>query len=330
MKIKIAQFGLGPIGQETLKLAATRSWAEIVGAIDIDPAKIGRKLNEVVGTENTSDAWVYGSFSDLYTVVKPDVVFHTAVSKFKDALPQIESMVRHGITVVSSCEELVFPQLREPVLSAKLDELCREADARVVGTGVNPGFVMDLLPSCLTGISQTVKTVHVRRVVDATSRRGPLQKKIGSGLAPETFTRLFKEGKMGHAGLQESLALIAHCLGWKLSRIQEIAEPVLADTEIRTPYVQVQSGQTRGLHQRAEGEKDGRVCLTLDLKMYLNASNPHDGIQIDGVPPLDLVIQGGVAGDQATVAALVNIVPRVLNAPPGLRLINELPLPSLA
>src|SRR5262249_37182294 len=107
-------------------------------------------------------------------------------------------------------------------------------------------------------------------------------------------------------------------------------EPVLAESEIRTPYVQVQKGQTCGLHQRAEGEKDGAVCITLDLKMYLNASNPHDGIQIDGIPAVDLVIQGGVAGDQATAAALVNIVPRVLNAPPGLRLINELPLPSLA
>jgi 2,4-diaminopentanoate dehydrogenase len=329
MKIKLAQFGLGPIGLETLKLAATKPWAEVIGGIDIDPAKIGRDLAELTGMKALRRRRVYGSLEELVRHAKPDIIFHTAVSKFKDAFTQIEPMARRGISVVSSCEELLFPQLREPKLAAKLDNICRRAGARVVGTGVNPGFVMDLLPVCLTGVSREVHAVHVQRVVNASTRRGPLQRKIGSGWPPAEFRRLFKQGKAGHAGLKESLALIAHCLGWRAENIVETGDAVVADHNIRTQHLEVKKGQTCGLHQRAEAKVKGKTCLTLDIRMYLDARNPHDAVQIEGVPPLDVVINGGVAGDQATVAALVNAARSLLQAPAGLLLITDLPVPRL-
>jgi len=330
MKIKVAQFGLGPIGLETLKLAATKPWAEIVGGVDIDPAKTGRDLAELTGIKALRRGLVYGSLEELVARAKPDIIFHTAVSKFKAAFGQIEPMARQGISVVSSCEELLFPQLREPKLAARLHQICRRHGARVLGTGVNPGFVMDVLPVCLTGVSREVRAVHVQRVVNASTRRGPLQRKIGSGWPPAKFRRLFKEGKAGHAGLKESLALIAHCLGWQVKNLVETGDAVVADHDIRTAHLEVKKGQTCGLHQRAEATVDGKVRLTLDLKMYLDAKNPHDAVQIEGEPPLDVVINGGVAGDQATVAALVNAAPAVLHAPPGLLLMTDLPVPRIA
>jgi 4-hydroxy-tetrahydrodipicolinate reductase len=324
-KIRIAQFGLGPIGAETLRLAATKPWAEIVGGIDIDAHKTGKDLGDLIQTKALRGKLVYHSLKELMSFRKPDLIFHTAVSKFKDAYGQIEPMARMGVSVVSSCEELLFPQLREPQLAAKLDRICKKSGARVVGTGVNPGFVMDLLPLCMTGVSREVRAIHVQRVVNASTRRAPLQRKIGSGLAPEEFRRLFKAGKAGHAGLKESLALIAHCLGWKTGRIVEMGDAVIAECDIQTQHLEVKQGQTCGLHQRAEAKMNGKVCLTLDLKMYLDAPKPHDAIQIEGEPLLDLVINGGVAGDQATVAALVNSAPRLLQARPGLLLVTDLP-----
>jgi 2,4-diaminopentanoate dehydrogenase len=330
MKIKIAQFGLGPIGLETLKLAATKPWAEIVGGVDIDPAKIGKDLGALTGVKGLRGRLVWASLEELLARCRPQVIFHTSVSKFKDAFAQIEPMARRAISVVSSCEELLFPSLRNPVLAAKLDRVCKKSGARVVGTGVNPGFVMDLLPVCLTGVSREVRAVHVQRVVNASTRRAPLQKKIGSGLPPEEFRRLFKAGRAGHAGLKESLALVAHCLGWSPKNIVETGDALVADHNIRTQFLEVKKGQTCGLHQRAEATVNGRVCLTLDLKMYLDAKDPHDAVQIEGEPPLDVVINGGVAGDQATVAALVNSAPRLLKAPAGLLLMTDLPVPRIA
>jgi 4-hydroxy-tetrahydrodipicolinate reductase len=225
---------------------------------------------------------------------------------------------------------LLFPALCEPELAAKLDRVCKKAGARVVGTGVNPGFVMDLLPVFLTGVSREVRAIHVQRVVNASTRRVPLQKKIGSGLSPVEFRRRFKQGKAGHAGLKESLALLAHCLGWTAKNIVETGDAVVSDHRIRTQFLEVKKGQTCGLHQYAQATVNGKVRLTLDLKMYLDAPNPHDAVQVEGDPPLDVVINGGVAGDQATVAALVNTAYRLLNAPAGLLLMTDLPVPRIA
>jgi len=322
--IKVAQFGLGPIGLECLKLAASKPWAKIIGGIDVDPNKIGKDIGNLTGAKELRGLSVVGSVDELRE--EPDLIFHTTVSRFTAAYEQVEPLVRRGINVVSSCEELVFPYLREPALAAKLDKLCQKYGTRIVGTGVNPGFVMDLLPLCLTTVSQEIVAIHISRVADASTRREPLQRKIGSGLAPEEFQRRFRAGRAGHAGLRESLALIAHALGWKTGKIRETGEAIVALQPIRTEHVQVRKGETCGLHQRAEATTDGKVLITLDLKMYLGAKNPHDGARIEGNPPVDMVIQGGVAGDQATVAVLVNTAPRLLRAEPGLRLVTELPV----
>src|SRR4051812_19437073 len=74
VKIKVAQFGLGPIGIETLKLAATKPWLEIVGGVDIDPNKIGKSLGELTGIKSLSKAKVYSSFAELLKKWKPDCV----------------------------------------------------------------------------------------------------------------------------------------------------------------------------------------------------------------------------------------------------------------
>jgi hypothetical protein len=325
--IKIAQFGLGPIGIESLKLAAAKPWVNIVGGIDIDPAKVGQDLGTLTGLPSLQGRLVYASPEELPANAKPDVVLHTTVSKFKNAFPQLEPLARAGISVVSSCEELLFPQLNHPALAAKLDTICQAGGSRIIGTGVNPGFVMDVLPICLTGVSRDVRSINIQRVVNASTRREPLQKKIGSGWTPEEFRRLFKEGRAGHAGLKESLALIAHCMGWQATEITETGDAVIADHDIKTQFLEVKKGLTCGLHQHAEAKVNGQVALVLDIKMYLDAQNPHDAIQIEGEPSLNVVINGGVAGDHATVAALVNTARRILNAKPGLLLMSDLSLP---
>ncbi|MEO6035597.1 MAG: dihydrodipicolinate reductase [Verrucomicrobiota bacterium] len=330
MKIKIAQFGLGPIGIETLKLAATKPWAEIVGGIDIDPAKIGRSLSQITGIKGLESTRIHSSFDELLRDVKPDAVLHTSVSRMKQAFPQLEPIVRAGVNVVSSCEELLFPQLKEPALARQLDELCRKHQARVLGTGVNPGYVMDTLAVCLTGVCRNVERIEIERVVNASLRRLPLQKKIGSGLEPDEFRKLFRENKMGHVGLVESLALVAHCLNWKIGEIKETCEPMIAASDIKTEFLEVKKGLTCGIHHRAEAATNGQINLTLDLKMYLEAENPRDAVKIFGDPPIDAVLQGGVHGDRATVAALVNAVPTLLKANPGLLLMTDIAVPRVS
>lgn len=327
-KIKVAQFGLGPIGLESLKLAATEGWLEIVGGVDIDPAKIGRSLAELTGDASLAHAKVYASLEALFAVARPDVILHTASSSAAASLAQTRFAIEHGVSVASTCEELIFPALKTPDIAREYDALARKTGARIVGTGVNPGFVMDVLPVCLTGVSRSVEAIYVERVVNATTRRQPLQAKIGSGQAPADFAAKFKAGKAGHAGFQQSVALLAHAMGWKLDAIQETCEPVVAETAIATQFFKVAAGQTRGLHQRAVGVVNGEAKITLNLTMALEEPSPHDIVVVKGRPNFHLTLQGGVAGDDATVAALINVVPRLIASAPGVRLMTELPVPA--
>jgi 2,4-diaminopentanoate dehydrogenase len=328
-KVKVIQFGLGPIGIESLKLAAEHAWIEVVGGVDIDPAKLGRTLEELAGTPALGGARVFRSLDDLFAAVgEPDVVLHTAGSSAAASFEQVRPALDRGISVASTCEELIFPALKTPALADEYNDVCERTGARVVGTGVNPGFVMDVLPICLTGVSREVRSVYVERVVDASTRRQPLQAKIGSGQDPAEFRAKFAAGKAGHAGFQQSVALLAHAMAWKLDEIRETCEPVVATSRVVTRHFDVAPGRSLGIHQTCIGLAGGETKIRLDLQMYLDAPLPHDAIVVKGRPELNLVLNGGVAGDDATVAALINVVPRLLAAAPGVRLMTELAVPA--
>ncbi|MBA3850385.1 MAG: dihydrodipicolinate reductase [Opitutus sp.] len=326
-RIKIAQFGLGPIGIEALKLAAQQPWIEIVGAVDNAADKAGRSLTEITGAAALDGLKVSRDLEELFRETPPELILHTATSSALAALRQMRPALEFGVSVASTCEELIFPSLKAPQLVKEFDGLCRHTGARVVATGVNPGFVMDVLPVCLTAVSRAVDKIEVTRVVNASPRRQPLQAKIGSGQAPDSFREKLLDGRAGHAGLRESLALVAHAMGWKLDSIAEVGEPVVAGREIRTQFFHVRPGEVCGIHQRAVGLIGDAEKLVLEIAMYLDAPDPRDHILVIGRPPLDVLIQGGVAGDDATVAALVNVVPQLLAAAPGLHLPTDLALP---
>ena len=328
-RIKIAQFGLGPIGKESLRLAAERADLEVIGAVEIDPALAGRPAAEALGCPLPAGARIHPTFAALTAHAGlPDVLLHTAGSDATRSFAQVMPALEAGVSVASTCEELIFPRLLAPERTGEIDALCRRTGARLVGTGVNPGFVMDVLPLCLTGVCREVSAVYVERVVDARTRRQPLQAKIGSGQNPADFRAKFAAGKAGHAGFQQSVALLAHAMGWQLDEIRETCEPVVATSRVITKFFDVAPGQSVGIHQKCFGLCGGEAKIKLDLQMYLDAPLPHDAIVVKGRPDLNLVLNGGVAGDDATVASLINIVPRLLAAAPGVRLMTELAVPA--
>ena len=327
-RIKVAQFGLGPIGLESLRFAATQPWIEIVGAVDNDPQKYGRSLVELTGLPLLDGLKLCPTLEELFRETEPEIILHTASSSAVATLQQIRPALELGLAVASTCEELIYPALKSPELMRELQALCLYTKARLVATGVNPGFVMDLLPICLTGVCRTVESIRIERVVNASTRRQPLQAKIGSGQNVTEFRAKLASGGAGHAGLHESAALVAHAMGWKLDDLTGTSEPVVATQDIRTKFFEVAAGRVCGIHQRAVGVVQGVEKITLDLQMYLEAPNPHDAIHVAGRPGLNLMIDGGVAGDDATIAALINVVPRLLAAPPGFRLLTELATPA--
>jgi 2,4-diaminopentanoate dehydrogenase len=327
-KVRVAQFGVGPIGIASLQAACETPWAEVVGAIDNDPHKIGKGLDELANEPRLAGRSVFQDFDALHDATGGcDLVLHTAGSRATATLEQLQPIVSAGIDVASTCEELLFPYLQADQQARRFDELCRRCDASVVGTGVNPGFAMDLLPVLLTAVSLRVDKIVATRVVDATTRRGPLQRKIGSGMTPDDFRERFRRGEAGHAGFRESAALIGHAMGWPLDDIEETLDPVVADRKIETPHVSVDPATVRGLHQRCTLRADGVTRVELDLTMALGEEDPFDRIELLGDPHLRVRFDGGIPGDKATVAALLSAGRRLGGSRPGLLLMTDLPAP---
>lgn len=304
------QYGLGSIGLAMAALAVERGHRP-VGAVDIDPQKVGADLGTLLGREPLGVRVTADPAEAL--AAGPQVVLHTTQSHIPQVLDQILDGLEAGACVVSTCEEMAFPWYRHPAAARRIDEVATRRGVAAVGVGVNPGFVMDLLPIVLTGPCRTVRTIRVTRVVDAGRRRLPLQKKVGHGMTREQFEAGVAAGTIGHVGLPESVAMIAAALGWRLDTITESIEPVMEGPVVR------------GLHQVARGTRNGTAGVTLDLTMAVGALNPRDAIEVDGEPPVRMTVEGGYHGDVATCAIAVNAIPRILQAPPGLTAVYRLP-----
>jgi hypothetical protein len=319
-------FGVGAIGVGIARLVAERPNMRIAGAIDLAPDKAGRDLGDVAGLQNPLGVMVTADAAEVLQGVEADVVLHSTGSYLPEVQPQLLAAVRAGKSVVSTCEELSFPWHRHPELARELDEAAREAGVTVVGTGVNPGFVMDTLVLALSAACQRVEAVHVARIVDVATRREQLQRKVGVSLSVEEFRRRAASGRLGHVGLKESAWLVAAILGWDLDSLEETLDPVVASEARETPYLSVRPGEAAGQHQVVRGIMGGREVLTMTVQMSVGAERPRDEIVIEGRPTIHAVLEGGIQGDQATASVVVNSIPSVVEHTPGLVTMADLSL----
>lgn len=324
-KIRTIHYGLGSIGSAIARLAAQRGSLEIVGGIDIDEGKVGRDMGQVIGLDQPLGLLVSSDLVALLSQAEADIVLHSTGSYVEQIYPQLIEIIEAGLNVVSTCEELAYPQAKHPALAEELDKLAKRNGVTVLGTGVNPGFIMDAIVMAASGVCQDIKHIEVTRIVEAGERRLALQRKVGAGLTVAEFEEGVTRADIGHVGLAESATMVAHALGWPLDEVEESLEPLIAEEPIESRLITVQKGQVAGIHQVARGLKGGEELLVLDLYIGIGVENPRDSAIIEGTPSVELTLEG-VHGDLATVAMAVNAVPRVISAPPGLATMKDLPL----
>ena len=326
--IRITQIGLGPLGQMLTPHLVDRSGIEIVSAVDIDPQKIGLDLGKVskcdrsLGIPITDDLDQGLSNADLAVV--------TTVSELERIAPILKEIVSKGIDIVSTCEELSYPWTTQPELSHQIDAWAKENKASILGTGINPGFLMDFLPTAATGLCHQVESICIERIQDASFRRLPFRQKIGAGLTVEAFQDLVDQKKIRHVGLTESMHMIAARLGWTLDRTEDTVEPAVAQSDITGDDWTVPAGHAAGVLQIGRGFQGDREVLSLIFKAAVGQADPQECIHIKGNPTFDMVIPGGINGDVATCAVIANAIPVVANASPGLRTMVDLPPLSCA
>lgn len=323
-RVPVVLMGLGFIGQEIGRAALQSEELELVGAVDKSPSLAGKKVADILELP-VGALKVSSTLTQAVGRRRGVVLLHATGSKLPQVTDQIVEALSLGLHVVSTCEELSFPWFHYPALAEKIDKAAQRAGKTVLGTGVNPGFVMDRLVATLGQVCGPVRHVKVTRVVDARSRREALQRKVGAGLTEEEFFALVDQDAVGHVGLVESAALCALGLGLDCDDFEEELTPVFAEEDISGGAFPVKKGRVAGMHQIAVGLAEGQERVRLELSIAVGADNPGDVVELDADPPLKVSIAGGISGDQATANLVVNAAPRVSAAEPGLLTVLELP-----
>ena len=323
--INTIHVGIGPLGQKIVRFAVERGCFNIVGAVDHDPDKAGRELGELCGI-NSLGITVCSNLDDAIKSKQADVALVTTISSIISLESQIVELAKAKLNIVSTCEELFFPYKTHPEVSRRIDEICRQNSIACLGTGVNPGYLMDFFPAILTALCQNVKRVEVWRVQDASVRRVPFQHKIGAGLTLNEFEAKKKDGTLRHVGLPESIDFIADRLGWKLDRNVEFLEPVISDKQINSGYKPISKGMVCGVYQAGKGFVGDREVISLNFRAAVGEPESYDEVRIDGDPKIQSRIANGVNGDIATCAIILNAARSVLQASPGLKTVGDIPL----
>jgi 4-hydroxy-tetrahydrodipicolinate reductase len=326
--IRVMHVGLGPIGALVARQVASRKGFRIVGAVDLDPQKVGRDLGEVIEAGRALRVRVTGDIGRTIRAARPDVAVMCTSSSLKVVLAQFEEVLRRRVPIVTTTEEAAYPAARNRRLARRLDAAAKKAKVAVLGTGVNPGFTMDALPIALSAVCERVDRIEVERVQDARFRRLPFQQKIGAGLTREQFARQVELGTVRHVGFAESIQMIGDAMGWRLDRIVDEVAPRIAEQAVASDMLAVEAGQVCGVIQTGVGYAKGAPLVSLRLEAYLGAPESYDSVLIEGSPRIYSRIAGGVHGDIATASIAVNSIPAVLAAPPGLRTMRDMRLPS--
>ena len=325
MNWRILHVGLGPLGQRIARELHTRSLGRVTAAVDLDPVLAGSSLSRVIDA-GSSEILITADLDAAIASGPFDAAVVTTSSDLSKCVETFRSLLCAGISTVSTCEELLYPKLRHPALAEELDALARAHGSGLLGTGVNPGFLMDTLPAVATGVCRSVQRIEVIRVQDATSRRVPFQRKIGATLDDAAFQARKRDGSLRHVGLGESLFFVAEAIGLEIDRWEETLEPVRAPEPTRCELGEIPAGGIAGVRQVATAVgADGRE-VRLEFVAAVGQAEPHDTVRITGEPSLELTFPGGVHGDDATCAITLNAIDSLRRAGPGLHTMASIPL----
>ena len=331
--IRVLIVGTGQMGAGMARRVLDTPGLDLAGAYGKRCEQAGNDLGRAIGLERDLGIAIDADLGTAAKRTRPHVALQATCSRLDDAWPEIAVLLRHRVSVISIAEEMAYPASRSPAIAAEMAELARANGAAVVGTGINPGFVLDLLVVALTGVCSTVEGITATRVNDLSCYGPTVLEAQGVGLTLEAFEAGVSDGTVtGHLGFPESISMIAAALGCAVERIEQKVEPIMSEVRRETPFVTVEPGRVAGTRHSAIGYRDGAPFITLlhpqQVRPELAGVETGDTIEIAGTPGLRLSGSPEIPGGVGTVAIAVNMIPRIIAAAPGLYAMTELPVPA--
>ncbi|MDD3401226.1 MAG: 2,4-diaminopentanoate dehydrogenase [Eubacteriales bacterium] len=332
-KVKVALWGFGAMGSGVARVLLQKEGVEITGVCDIHPQRVGRSIFDVLGIDQgeRKDVIIEDSI-DKATLIKPALCILATDSFTKKAFPKICQLIEKGINVISTAEQMSYPRAQEPELADKMDRLAKEHGVTVLGTGINPGLMMDLLAICLSGCMTDVEHVTCKRV-NSLSPFGPaVMEEQGVGLTVDRFNKGCADGTLaGHVGFAESVGMISEALGWNLTAFEQQMKPIVTTVDRKAPYGYAKAGDVAGVNMTGQGWVDGQLKIDMihpqQIEPEMEGTHTGDYITLLGTPTVNMQIKPEVDGGIGTIAMCVNMIPHVINATAGLKTMLDLPVP---
>ena len=331
--VKIAIWGFGAMGQGIASTLLSKKGVEIVGICDLHPGRVGKTMYEVLNTKcEQNDIVIFDSIDKVVIKNECDLCILATDSFTKGAFAKIETLVNLGVNVITTAEEMSYPSANEPELAAKINEIAKKNGVSVLGTGINPGLVMDLLAVVLSGAMTNVTKVTCRRI-NSLSPFGPtVMEEQGVGLSVEEFNKGVAAGTLaGHVGFAESVAMIADGIGLNIDKFQQQMEPIITNVNRKSTYGEAKAGHLAGVNMTGQGLKDGEVIIDMyhpqQIEPEMEGTHTGDYIILEGSPPVSMAIKPEIDGGIGTIALCVNCIPQVINADAGLITMLDIPVP---
>ncbi len=332
-KIRVALWGLGAMGSGMARLVLEKTGLELVGGIDMRPDYVGKDLGDVLGAGRTLGCVVTNDPAKVLDPAKVDVVVIATTSWTKEQVPDLRKILTAGIDCISIAEEMASPEAQSPELAKELDALAKKHGVTILGTGVNPGFVLDLLVVLLSGVCHHVERIEASRVNDLSPYGPTVMKTQGVGTTPEEFAKGVADGSIvGHVGFPESIRMISDALGLGVDRIEQNREPIVSKVYRETAHVKIAPGMVAGCAHVAIGYAGEKPVVKLvhpqQVHPHLEGQGTGDYINIFGKPEIHIATGPEIAGGIATMGIAVNMIPHVVAATPGLKNMMDLPVPA--
>lgn len=331
--IRVVVLGTGQMGSGIIKLLLEKQGIEIAGVYGRRADRVGSDVGEVVGLGREIGVKLTNNLAELLEETRPHIAIQATCSKVVQAVDEIKTILNHGANIVSIAEEISYPAYEAPQLADEINKLALEKGVTVVGTGINPGFVLDLLVITLTGVCYSVESITAKRINDLSPYGPSVLTTQGVGITPEAFRKGVKDGSVvGHFGFPESISMIAKALGWKIDRIEQNREPIISNVKRETPFVTIEPGHTAGCTHTATAYMDGRPVINLvhpqQVHPHLEDVQTGDYIEIKGEPDVRFSGSPEIPGGIGTIALAVNMIPQAIKGAPGLKSMMELPAPA--
>jgi len=331
--IRVLQWGLGAMGSGMARLMLSKAGLEIAAAVDGRPDYVGKDLGAILGVGWTLGVRGTNRPETVLDSGKVDIAILATTSWTKVLMPDLRKILSAGINCITIAEEMADPAAQNPALAAEIDALARQNGVSVLGTGVNPGYVLDLLIVLLTGGCHTVERIEASRVNDLSPYGPTVMQTQGVGTTPEAFAAGIADGSIvGHVGFPESIHLISEALGLGVDRIEQTREPIISTVRRETPHVVVEPGMVAGCAHTGIGYRGDQEVVRLihpqQIHPHLENQDTGDYIHIYGLPEIHMAIKPEIAGGKATIGIAVNMIPHVGAATPGLKRMIDLPAPA--